>query len=108
LRRNMPRFAPEVYAENLKLLTEYRQVADEVGCTPAQLALAWLLHQGSEVIPIPGTAKVEHVIDNAAANGIQLDNATIAKLNSLINQQTVKGKRYNEQSESEVDTEAFV
>ncbi|HCE94386.1 MAG TPA: aldo/keto reductase, partial [Acidovorax sp.] len=55
IRRAMPRFAPEAYAANLKLLDGYQAIARDVGCTPAQLALAWLLHQGEHIIPIPGT-----------------------------------------------------
>src|SRR5574343_1758476 len=64
IRRGMPRFAPEAYAANLQLLAGYRAIAAEVGCTPAQLALAWLLHKGQDIIPIPGTTSVEHLHDD--------------------------------------------
>lgn len=107
IRRAMPRFAPEHFAANLKLLPAYRALASEVGCTPAQLALAWLLHQGPDVLPIPGTSNVDHLRDNLGASDVVLDAATLAKLDALINQQTVSGNRYNEQSNREVDTETY-
>lgn len=107
IRRAMPRFAPEHFAANLKLLPAYRAIADEVGCTPAQLALAWLLHQGPDVLPIPGTSNVDHLRDNLGASEVALDAATLARLDALINQKTVSGNRYNEQSNREVDTEIY-
>lgn len=107
IRRAMPRFAPDAYAANLKLLDGYRAIAQDVGCTPAQLALAWLLHQGEHIIPIPGTTSVEHLRDDLGAVTVQLDAATLARLNGLINERTVVGSRYSAQSASEVDTETF-
>ncbi len=107
IRRAMPRFAPEAYAANLKLLEGYLAIAQEVGCTPAQLALAWLLHQGEHIIPIPGTTSVEHLHDDLDAVNVRLSAATIERLNGLINERTVVGNRYNAQNASEVDTETF-
>jgi aryl-alcohol dehydrogenase-like predicted oxidoreductase len=107
IRRAMPRFAPDHFAANLKLLPAYRAIATEVGCTPAQLALAWLLHQGPDVLPIPGTSNEAHLRDNLGAADVTLDAATLARLDALINQQTVSGNRYNEQSNREVDTEVY-
>ena len=107
IRRAMPRFAPEAYAANLQLLDGYLQVARDVGCTPAQLALAWLLHRGEHIIPIPGTTSVEHLHDDLGAVDVTLDAATMQRLDGLINQHTVVGARYSAQSASEVDTEVF-
>jgi len=107
IRRGMPRFAPEAYAANLQLLAGYRAIAAEVGCTPAQLALAWLLHKGQDIIPIPGTTSVEHLHDDLGAVQVQLGSAVIARLEALINERTVVGNRYNPQNASEVDTEAY-
>ena len=107
IRRSMPRFAPDTYAANLKLLPAYLQVAEEVGCTPAQLAIAWLLHRGEHIIPIPGTTSVSHLAEDLEAASVTLSAATMAKLDALINQHTVVGSRYNAQSNSEVDTETF-
>ena len=107
IRRAMPRFAPDAYSANLTLLDGYRAIARHVGCTPAQLALAWLLHKGDHIIPIPGTTSVEHLHDDLGAVNVQLDAATMAQLDALINERTVVGSRYTAQSASEVDTETF-
>ncbi|MDR7094078.1 aldo/keto reductase [Hydrogenophaga laconesensis] len=107
IRRAMPRFAPEHFAANLKWLPAYRAIAQEVGCTPAQLALAWLLHQGPDILPIPGTAREDHLRDDLRAVDVQLDPAILARLDEVINPRTVSGNRYNEQSNREVDTETY-
>lgn len=107
IRRTMPRFAPHHYAANLRLLPPYRAAAAEVGCTPAQLALAWLLHKAPHIIPIPGTTNVAHLQEDLGAAGVVLTPATFARLDQVINQETVHGHRYSEQSRSEVDTEEF-
>ncbi|MDO9438733.1 aldo/keto reductase [Hydrogenophaga sp.] len=107
IRRPMPRFTPEHFAANLKLLPPFRAIAQEVGCTPAQLALAWLLHQGPDILPIPGTSREAHLLENVGAADVKLDAATLARLDALINQKTVSGDRYTEQANKEVDTEVF-
>ena len=107
IRRSMPRFTPENHAKNQALLPAYNAIAAEVGCTPSQLAIAWLLHQGDDILPIPGTRSVEHLIDDLGAADVTLSAEVIARLNALINQHTVHGDRYNAQANSEVDTETF-
>lgn len=107
IRRTMPRFAPENYAANLKLLPAYNALAQEAGCSPSQLALAWLLHKGDDLIPIPGTTSVEHLRDDLGAVDVQLAPELIARVEALINEKTVLGDRYNAQANSEVDTETF-
>lgn len=107
IRRSMPRFSPENYAKNQALLPAYNAIAAEVGCTPSQLAIAWLLHQGEDILPIPGTKSVEHLVDDVGAAEVKLSAEVIARLNALINQRTVHGDRYNAQANSEVDTEVF-
>ncbi|MHB1199263.1 MAG: aldo/keto reductase [Polaromonas sp.] len=107
IRRGMPRFAPDNYAANCKLLPSYWRLAQEVGCTPAQLALAWLLHKGEHIIPIPGTTSVPHLLENLGAVKVKLSADVMARLQALINENTVVGNRYSEQSNSEVDTEIF-
>ena len=107
IRRAMPRFAPDNYVANLQLLTPYKAIAQEVGCTPAQLALAWLLHQGQHIIPIPGTTREAHLMDDLGAADVTLDASVMARLEALINEKTVTGNRYNEQGSREVDTEVF-
>ena len=107
IRKTMPRFSPDNYAANLGLLAPYRKLAQEVGCTPAQLALAWLLQKAPHIIPIPGTTSVEHLREDLAAVDVGLSPDLIARAQGLINEQTVRGNRYNEQSRGEVDTEEF-
>ena len=107
IRRSMPRFEPGNYASNLQLLPAYRQLAADAGCTPAQLALAWLLERGEHIIPIPGTTSVTHLAEDLAAVDVTLNPATLARLDALINQNTVVGERYNAQGNNEVDTENF-
>jgi aryl-alcohol dehydrogenase-like predicted oxidoreductase len=107
IRRSMPRFLPENYAANLKLLPPYRALAKEAGCTPAQLALAWLLHKAPHIIAIPGTTSVAHLREDLAAADVSLDAKLVARLEALINEKTVAGNRYSEQSNREVDTEVF-
>jgi aryl-alcohol dehydrogenase-like predicted oxidoreductase len=107
IRHGMPRFEPANYAGNLKLLPAFEALAAEAGCTPAQLALAWLLHKDSNVIPLFGTTSLEHLAENVAAADVKLSPETMAKVESVINQRTVVGNRYSEQSNREVDTEVF-
>jgi aryl-alcohol dehydrogenase-like predicted oxidoreductase len=107
IRRTMPRFASDNYAANRQLLPAYEQVARDVGCSPAQLAIAWLLHRAPHILPIPGTTSVDHLMDDLGADAVALDAATMARLDALINWHTVKGDRYNAQANSEVDTEVF-
>ena len=71
------------------------------------MALAWLLHQGEDIIPIPGTTSVEHLLDDLGAVDVRLDADVLARLDALINQNTVSGDRYSAQSNREVDTEVF-
>lgn len=107
IRRAMPRFAPDNYARNQALLAPYLAIAAEVGCTPAQLALAWLLHQGPDILPIPGTRRIDHLRDDLGAVDVRLSGDVLARLDALINPQTVHGSRYNAQGNQEVDTETF-
>jgi aryl-alcohol dehydrogenase-like predicted oxidoreductase len=107
IRRAMPRFAPDNYARNLALLPPYLAIAQELGCSPAQLAIAWLLHKAPHILPIPGTANVEHLRDDLGADGVQLSTEVMGRLEALINESTVAGNRYTAQANSEVDTEVF-
>jgi aryl-alcohol dehydrogenase-like predicted oxidoreductase len=107
IRRSMPRFDPANYARNLQLLPGYKALAREAGCTPAQLALAWLLHQGQDILPIPGTTSPEHLREDLAAADVKLAPDLLARLDAHINQRTVHGNRYSAQARSEVDTEEF-
>ena len=101
-----PRFEPENFARNLKLLVPFRGVAQEQGCSMAQLALAWILARADgTMIPIPGTRSMDHMLDNAGAGDIQLDSATVSALDKLINEGTVAGDRYSERIMTSIDSE---
>jgi aryl-alcohol dehydrogenase-like predicted oxidoreductase len=107
LRRAMPRFAPENYARNLKLLESLTGISLEAGCTPAQLALAWLLSRGDHVIPIPGTTRVEHLLENMLATSVHPSPEVLDRVDRTINQCTVVGARYNSAAQADIDTEEF-
>ncbi len=107
IRRSMPRCSTHNYAANLKLLSAYNALVKQVGCSPPQLALAWLLQKAPHVIPIPGTTSVAHLLDNLDAVRVNLAPEVMAQLEGLMNQHTIQGARYNDLSASEVDTEAF-
>jgi aryl-alcohol dehydrogenase-like predicted oxidoreductase len=107
IRRQMPRFQGESFDANLALLERYSAIAREVGCTDAQLALAWLLGRDRAVIPIPGTTRIAHLEDNLAARRVKLDTATVARLEKLINAESIAGARYNAATQAEIDTEDY-
>ncbi|RYX89867.1 MAG: aldo/keto reductase [Comamonadaceae bacterium] len=107
IRKPMPRFSPDNLAANLKLYSAYEGLARKAGCTPSQLALAWLLQKAPHIVPIPGTTSVDHLKDDLGAAAVTLPAEVIAEAESLINQQTVKGDRYTDQANTEVDTERF-
>ena len=107
IRRNMPRFYPENFSQNLPLLQKFVQIADRIGCTPAQLSLAWVCAQGDHIVPIPGTRSVAHMEENLKAADIKLGADVVTELNDLINQNTVTGTRYSPAQQQEIDTEEF-
>ena len=107
IRRPMPRFSPDNYAANLKLLPAYTALANELDCTPAQLALAWLLHKAPHIVPIPGTTRLDHLQEDLGASTVKLSADAMARVEALINQRTVVGERYAPQATGEVDTENF-
>jgi aryl-alcohol dehydrogenase-like predicted oxidoreductase len=107
LRRGMPRFQGEHLQANLRWLPAYRELAAEAGCTPAQLALAWLLQKAPHILLIPGTTSVGHLSDDLRAAEMRLEVPLIARLEALINQATVSGCRYNAATQAEIDTEDY-
>lgn len=107
LRRAMPRFSAENYARNLQLLEPYEAIARSNGCTPVQLALAWLLSRGPHVVAIPGTTQVQHLRENMGAAAVTVGAETLAQLDALINQHTVSGARYGAAGQADADTETF-
>lgn len=107
VRRAMPRFQPPHFQANARLLAAYRNAAAAAGCTPAQLALAWLLQKAPHILPIPGTTSVAHLEEDFAAATISPPPEIVARLEELINEETVSGRRYSAATQAEIDTERF-
>ncbi|MEC5386135.1 aldo/keto reductase [Uliginosibacterium sp. H3] len=107
IRKTMPRFAPEAYASNLRMLSAAREIAHEARCTMAQLALAWLLARGDDIIPIPGTVQIAHLEDDLGAGRVTLDAGQVARLEAAFAREHIVGARYNAASLAEVDSEAY-
>ena len=108
IRRNMPRFQDPHFSENREtLLPRYREIAEEVGCTPAQLAIAWLLHRGDNIHVIPGTTSAQHLEEDWHAGKVILADDQIDDLDRLINQYSVSGPRYAAAVQAQIDTEEF-
>jgi len=95
-RRNSPRFQGANFARNLELADQVRAIATEKGCSPAQLALAWVMAQGDHIFPIPGTKRVATLEDNAGSMSIKLSDEEVKKIGSLFPPGTAAGDRYNE------------
>jgi aryl-alcohol dehydrogenase-like predicted oxidoreductase len=101
----MPRFQGEHFQRNLGLLDGLAAIARDQHVTMTQLVLGWLLAQGDDIIPIPGTTRLDHLDENARSVDVPLNEQTIARLNDLINPRTVSGARYNAATQTEIDTE---
>ena len=95
-RRNNPRFQAQNFDVNQRLVQAVTQIAKERGCTPAQLALAWLLHQGSDIVPIPGTRSIARLDENAAAAFLKLSKDELQRIELVLTTNRVAGTRYPE------------
>ncbi len=95
-RVHMPRYQGENFYKNLELVDKIKTLATEKGCTPAQLAIAWVLAQGNDVITIPGSKRIQHLEENIAAEHVQLTPEDLASINSIIPAGVVSGTRYPE------------
>jgi len=107
LRRSMPRFQGDNLQHNLTLLARFSELAEQAGCTPAQLSLAWLLTRGDHVVPIPGTTSIRHLEENLAAGEIEVAPEIIAEIDTLLQPAAIAGARYPESAQADVDTEEF-
>jgi len=99
-RKANPRFSPGSFEQNLRIVDEVAAVAAEIDATPAQVALAWLLAQGDDIAPIPGTKRVSRIEENTAADGIELSAVQIQRLNNLT---PATGDRHDETNMSVID-----
>ncbi len=95
-RRGLPRFQGEALARNLSLVEALTLIAGEKGITPAQLALAWLLHQGPDIAPIPGTTKIARVEENVGAVDVALSSDDLSRIAAAVPETAVEGARYSE------------
>jgi aryl-alcohol dehydrogenase-like predicted oxidoreductase len=93
-RRRQPRFQGENFQKNLDLVLHVEDVASRKGCTPAQLVLAWLLHQGDDIVPIPGTTRVANLEDNIGALGVTLTPRDLERIDAVFPKGVAAGERY--------------
>ena len=96
-RRRHPRFEGENFQRNLHLAETVEQIAEEIGCTPAQLALAWVLAQGQDIVPIPGTKRVRYLEENVGALNVSLTESRLGRLDAAFPFGATAGARYPEQ-----------
>ncbi len=101
----MPRFQEPHFSANGQWLQDFQSAADDARCTPAQLALAWVLQRKDFIHVIPGTTSLEHLLENMGAKDVELCDGVCRKLEKLINEKTVSGGRYPVSTQSEIDTE---
>lgn len=104
-RTGMPRFQGEAFKANLALFEKFKAIADDAGCTPSQLCLAWLMQKDPTIVSIPGTASPEHMVENALAAKVTLSADIMARIEATVNGSTVTGPRYAPAMQASVDTE---
>jgi aryl-alcohol dehydrogenase-like predicted oxidoreductase len=95
-RRNNPRFQGDNFAKNLDLVSYVESLAERKGCTPAQLALAWVLRQGTDIVPIPGSKRIERLEENARAIDVRLTDEELQEIDALFPVGAAAGTRYAE------------
>jgi hypothetical protein len=105
IRAAMPRFTEPNLTNNLALLDEFRAIAREAGCTPAQLSIAWVLARGDHIVPIPGTRSIAHMEENFGAVDVRLDPEAIAAVDRIFAPGRVYGSRYSPPVQAQIDTE---
>jgi len=99
-RKTNPRFVGDAFRQNLRIVNEVQDIATEAGATPAQVALAWLLAQGTDIAPIPGTRRVARVEENTAADSVALTADQLQRLNALT---PASGARHDEANMASID-----
>jgi aryl-alcohol dehydrogenase-like predicted oxidoreductase len=97
-RRNHPRFKGENFQRNLDVVSKVREIAEEKGCTPSQLAIAWVLAQGEDIVPIPGTKRLSYLEDNLGAADVTLTDADLARIEEVAPRGFAAGDRYADMS----------
>lgn len=107
IRLSMPRFTGANLAHNLIAARAFEALAAELGCTPAQLSLAWVLARGAHVVPIPGTRSIAHLEENLGAAAVELAPEAIARIDALFAGDAVRGARYAASAQAQIDTETL-
>jgi len=102
-RRNDPRYQGANFDANVRAASHVRKLATAKGVTPGQIALAWLLHKGSDIVPIPGTKRRRYLEENVAAASVSLSAPEIAELDAALSPENVSGARYSEKQMAQVD-----
>jgi aryl-alcohol dehydrogenase-like predicted oxidoreductase len=98
-----PRFSEENFKKNVELADRVREIAAEKGATPGQLALAWLLHQGDDIVPIPGTKRRKYLEENAAAVDVVLTAEDLKRIEEAVPRGSAAGERYSEQQARKIN-----
>ena len=107
LRHTMPRFLGDAYAANLAIRDELQALAEQAGCTLAQLAIAWLLAQDELILPIPGTRSPDHLAEDVCGATVSLPADVLDRSGELLNEHTVVGPRYGPAAAKDIDSEVF-
>jgi aryl-alcohol dehydrogenase-like predicted oxidoreductase len=102
-RRNDPRYQGENFDANMRAASAVRELAEQKGATPGQIGLAWLLHKGPDIVPIPGTTRRTHLEDNVGAASVSLSGEEMSRLDSALSPENVAGPRYTEKQMAQVD-----
>jgi aryl-alcohol dehydrogenase-like predicted oxidoreductase len=102
-RRNAPRFQGENFQKNLDLVRKIELMAREKGCTPGQLALAWVLARGEDIVPIPGTKRLKYLDENLGAVSVQLTANDLAQIDAILPAGSASGERYHAQAMKAID-----
>ncbi|WP_320731000.1 aldo/keto reductase [Enterobacter sichuanensis] len=102
-RRNLPRFQKEAMRKNQLLLDQLQDIADKYHCSLAQLALAWVMSKGEDIVPIPGARKIAHLQDNAGAVSLNLSDSDIKIVDHIFTPENIQGQRYNQSDFNLID-----
>jgi aryl-alcohol dehydrogenase-like predicted oxidoreductase len=102
-RRTDPRFQSENFAANMRAADAVREIAEAKGAKPGQVALAWLLHKGNDIVPIPGTKRRTYLEENVAAASVRLDDGDMNRLDEALRPEAISGPRYTEHQMAMVD-----
>ncbi len=98
-----PRFQGDNFDRNMKIVEQVKEIAIRQAVTPGQIALAWLLHQGDDIVPIPGTKRVKYIEENAKASEISLSSEELAQLNRIAPVGRTSGDRYTDERMTWID-----